>query len=107
MSLNKIIEKQVNRFGKEFPFGSFAGSCTRAGEVEKFLRQAIRQAVEEALGEVVVETPRLDYLPSDQHSVYELDMASYFGMGFESAKNQQVFNHKKLLSKGEKNENKD
>ena len=50
MTLDKIIEKQVKRFDKTFPVKKWEELFTLIGTkpfIKTFLRQAIRQAVEE------------------------------------------------------------
>ena len=92
-TLDKIIEKQVEKYD-EIGFGNQARIVgAKRVESKQFLRQAIRQAVEEVLGEVEI--------PEFNHA--ELDALEEAGMnGYLDARDIQLTNHKKLLSKEEK-----
>ena len=122
MTLDKIIEKQVKRFDEKFleTYTTNIGlpiwkikAVLFPGEVADFLRQAIRQAVEKALGEV--ELGEANALPISKHLAkklvdrwgkrYDLRQENMVLAGcvvWDEAVRQQLTKHKNLLSKKEK-----
>lgn len=88
--MQDIKKKAREMFDEEFPFGSFAGSSTKAGEVIVFIDQIIDMAIAESrqqtLEEVIANVPEEKY--SKTEGTEDWDMVG----GFNDCRQQTLLN---------------